>query len=126
MIKENLFCRRCDYTGKGMNEGYVFVDDSCLIDDRKLLIKELKKDRQAILDLLPQNINDIKNYDNCYHLEETELKELSIKIQKAYNNNESDEELCDIAYAVDYYYWTEWQDEFEWIEIDGVLEEYDN
>ena len=126
MIKENLFCRRCDYTGKGMNEGYVFVDDSCMVDDRKLLIKELKQDRKAILDLLPQNINDIKNYDNCYHLEETELKELSIKIQKAYNNNESDEELCDIAYAVDYYYWTEWQDEFEWIEIDGVLEEYDN
>ena len=126
MIKENLFCRRCDYTGKGMNSGYVFVDDSCMVDDRKLLIKELKQDRKAILDLLPKNINDIKNYDNCYHLEETELKELSIKIQKAYNNNESDEELCDIAYAVDYYYWTEWEDEFEWIEIDGVLEEYDN
>ena len=126
MIKENLFCRRCDYTGKGMNEGYVFVDDSCMVDDRKLLIKELKQDRKAILDLLPQNINDIKNYDNCYHLEETELKELYIKIQKAFNNKETDEELCDIAYAVDYYYWTEWEDEFEWIEIDGVLEEYDN
>ena len=126
MIKENLFCRRCDYTGKGMNEGYVFVDDSCMIDDRKLLIKELKQDRKAILDLLPGNINDIKNYDNCCYLEETELKELSIKIQKAFNNNETDEELCDIAYAVDYYYWTEWEDEAEWIEIDGVLEEYDN
>ena len=40
------YARKCDYTGKGMNTGYVFIDDSCMIDNRELFIKEIKKDEE--------------------------------------------------------------------------------
>ncbi len=118
-----MFARKCDYTGKGMSTGYVFCDDSCMIDDRELFIKELRKDRKAIIDLIPEDIQHIKGYDNSCYLKDKEIEELSIKVANAINNTETDEELCDIAYAVDYYYWTEWEDEFEWAEVDGVLTE---
>jgi len=46
MKKERIFyARKCEYTGKGMSQGYLFCDDSCMTDDRGLLIKELRKDR---------------------------------------------------------------------------------
>jgi len=122
-IQIKMFARKCDYTGKGMSTGYVFCDDSCMIDDRELFIKELKKDRKAIIDLIPEDIQHIKGYDNSCYLKDKEIEELSIKVANALNNSETDEELCDIAYAVDYYYWTEWEDEFEWAEVDGVLTE---
>ena len=118
-----MYARKCDYTDKGMNQGYVFVDDTCMVDDRELLIKELKKDREAIIELIPKDMKHFKGYDNSCYLTEQELEELSNKVANALNNSETDEELCDIAYAVDYYYWTEWEDEFEWKEIDGVLTE---
>ena len=85
-----MYARKCDYTDKGMNQGYVFVD---------------------------------KGYDNSCYLTEQELEVLANKVANALNNSETDEELCDIAYAVDYYYWTEWEDEFEWKEVNGVLTE---
>ena len=115
------YARQCDYTGKGMNTGYVFIDDSCMIDDRELFIKEIKKDKKAILNSIPKYIKDIKGFDNSCYLNDKELEELSNKIANALNNTETDEELCDIAYAVDYYYWTEWEDEFEYEEINGEL-----
>ena len=117
----NFFARKCDYTEKGMNEGYVFIDDTCMEDDRELLIKELRKDREGILDSVPKNLQDIAGYDNSTYITVVELVELALKVAKAHNNSETDEELCDIAYAVDYYYWTEWEDEFEWEEINGEL-----
>lgn len=117
------YARKCDYTGKGMNTGYVFIDDSCMIDDRELFIKELRKDREGIINLIPKDINDIKEFDNSCYLTEKEIEELSNKVSNALNNTETDEELCDIAYAVDYYYWTEWEDEHEYEEINGVLTE---
>jgi hypothetical protein len=89
------------------------------INDRQLLIKEVRKDRQAVIDLLPKNTSHIKKYENCEYMSNTELKELYNKIGKARNNKETDEELCDIAYAVGYYYYTEWEDEtdYEYEEI---------
>ena len=123
MEKGKFFARKCDYTGKGINDGYVFIDDSCMINDRQLLIKELRKDRQAVIDLLPKNTSHMKKYENCEYMSNTELKELYNKIHKARNNKETDEELCDIAYAVGYYYFTEWEDktEYNYEEVDGKL-----
>mgnify|MGYP003636227214 CR=1 FL=1 len=117
------YARKCDYTGKGMNTGYVFVDDSCMVDDRELFIKELRKDREGIINLIPKNIQDISEFDNSCNLNFKEVEVLYNKVKNALNNTETDEELCDIAYAVDYYYWTEWEDEFEYQEINGVLTE---
>jgi len=122
MKKERIFyARKCDYTSKGMNEGYVFCDDSCMIDDREMLIKELRKDREGILNLLPDNIEDIKTFDNQINDTPRELTKLISSIKKAKANKETDEELCSISYAVDYYYWTEWEDEKEWEEVNGKL-----
>ena len=115
------YARICDYTGKGMNTGYVFIDDSCMIDDRELFIKEIRQDRETIIGMIPKDIQDIYKYDNSHYLNDKELEVLSNKIAKALNNNETDEELCDIAYAVDYYYWTEWEDEYQYEEVNGEL-----
>ena len=119
------YARKCDYTGKGMNTGYVFIDDSCMIDDRELFIKELRQDREGIMNLIPKDIQDIKGFDNSCYLTEKEIEQLANKVANALNNTETDEELCSIAYAVDYYYWTEWEDDrdIEYEEINGVLTE---
>jgi len=111
-MKKTIYARKCDYTGKGMNEGYIFCDDSSMINDRELLIKELRKDRKFIIELLPENTQDIKELDNLTNDTPTEILELINSIKKLKANKETGEELCNIAYAVDYYYYTEW-DEIE-------------
>ena len=126
MTKEKIYWARiCNYTGKGMNTGYVFCDDSCMIDDRELFIKEIRQDREAIMNYVPEKIEDLfeymKRYDNPSNYTDKELQELSVKINKARNNKETDEELCDIAYAVDYYYWTDWEEDYEYVEINGKI-----
>ena len=66
------YARKCDYTGKGMNTGYVFIDDSCMIDERELFIKELRKDREGIINLIPKDSKDIHGFDNSCYLTEKE------------------------------------------------------
>ena len=83
-----------------------------MINDRELLIKELRKDRKFIIELLPENTQDIKELDNLTNDTPTEILELINSIKKLKANKETGEELCNIAYAVDYYYYTEW-DEIE-------------
>tara|TARA_R100000935_G_scaffold26244_1_gene46167 strand:- start:173 stop:640 length:468 start_codon:yes stop_codon:yes gene_type:complete len=130
MKKERIFyARKCEYTGKGMSQGYLFCDDSCMTDDRDLLIKELRKDREAIMERLPDDIEDIKTFDNQTNDTPRELIKLINSIKKAKANKETDEELCDISYAVDYYHYTDWECSYdiEWEEVNGKLisiEEY--
>tara|TARA_R100000935_G_scaffold5100_1_gene11816 strand:- start:267 stop:869 length:603 start_codon:yes stop_codon:yes gene_type:complete len=109
-MKKAIYPRKCDYTSKGMNKGYVFCDDSTMINDRELLIKELRKDRKFIIELLPKNTQDIKELDNLTNDTPTEILKLINSIKKVKLNKETDEELCNIAYAVDYYYYTEWDE----------------
>jgi hypothetical protein len=87
------FARRCDITGCGMNDGYVFGDgDTLYISTQELLIEFLKTlDWEDCDDNRSQDIDD-------------------------------DEELLDYFYREDAYYYTEWDEsdmEDEWYDIEG-------
>jgi|688.fasta_scaffold56077_2 hypothetical protein len=87
------YARRCDITGCGMNDGYVFGDgDTLYISTKELLIEFLKT-----LDWEDCNGNLSKDIDD-------------------------DEELLDYFYQEDAYCYTEWYEsdmEDEWYDEDG-------
>ena len=130
MKKDRIFyARKCEYTGKGMSQGYVFCDDSCMIDDGVTFFKEIRKDRKAILERLPDNIEDIREYDEATNYTEEDFTTLFKAIKDVRQNKETNEQLSEISYIVGYHYWTEWEcsDDIEWEEVNGKLisiEEY--
>ena len=132
MKKERIFyARKCEYTGKGMSQGYVFCDDSCMIDDGVTFFKEIRKDRKAILERLPDNIEDIREYDEATNYTEEDFTTLFKAIKDAKQNKETNEQLSEISYIVGYHYWTEWEcsEGIEGDELNGkliIIEEYED
>lgn len=134
-MKRKFYARVCDYTNRGMNTGYVFVDDSTMIDDDTLFHKEIRKDRQAILEQLPDDIEEIRQYDDATNYTEEEFTALFKAIKDAKQNKETNEQLSEISYVVGYHYYTDWEcvSDIQWEEVDGKLisieehseEEYD-
>jgi hypothetical protein len=93
------FARRCDATGKGMNEGYVFGDGELCFSEEKHLIDHLRG----------LNWEDING-------------NLSRDIDK-----DDDEGLLEFFYNEDMYYFTEWDFydiDDEWYDAEG--NEYNN
>jgi hypothetical protein len=91
------FARRCDATGKGINEGYVFGDGELCFAEREDLIRHLKT-------------LDWENADG----------NLSQDI-------ENDDDLLEYFYNEDMYYYTEWDFydiDDEWYDAEG--NEYNN
>ena len=110
MKKDRIFyARKCEYTGKGMSQGYVFCDDSCMIDDGVTFFKEIRKDRKAILERLPDNIEDLREYDEATNYTEEDFTTLFKAIKDVRQNKETNEQLSEISYIVGYHYWTEWE-----------------
>ena len=92
MKKDRIFyARKCEYTGKGMSQGYVFCDDSCMIDDGVTFFKEIRKDRKAILERLPDNIEDIREYDEATNYTEEDFTTLFKAIKDVRQNIEWEE-----------------------------------
>ena len=85
-MKEERYARKCDVTGKGMNEGWCWGDGSFYTSTLEVTIKELRSD-----------IND-----GAYDFDEFG-KETLLKM--------SDDELMTYAYDNDVFYWTEWYSE---------------
>jgi hypothetical protein len=79
------FARRCDVTGRGMNEGWVWGDGMFYTSTLENTIAELR--------------SDIK--DGVYNFDEIGADEL-LKM--------SDEELLEHAFDNDVLYWTEWEE----------------
>ena len=112
------YARRCDVTGEGMNEGWVWGDGVFYTKHEKDTLAECRKDRDGILfgvDELTQfnvNDNDAESWD-----------ELVEAIARAKNNEETDEDLLLIGYQGDYLYYTEWEceEDFQYEEINGKL-----
>ncbi len=92
------FARRCDATGKGINEGYVFGDGELCFSTEEQLIDHLRG-----LDWEDSNGKRSKDI-------------------------EDDAELMDYFYNEDVYYYTEWDevDEDEWYDADGSIHILDN
>jgi hypothetical protein len=82
---EERFARRCDVTGCGMNEGYVWGDGTFYTSTEDVTIKELR--------------SDIRN--GAYDFDEIGAEEL-LKM--------SDAELLEYAYENEVLYCTEWEE----------------
>jgi hypothetical protein len=91
------FARKCDITGRGINEGWVWGDGIFYTSTMENTINEFR--------------SDIK--EGGYSFDEIEIGEL-LKM--------SDDELMDYAYDNDICYYTEWEiDEDEYYTEDGKL-----
>jgi len=91
------FARRCDATGRGMNEGYVFGDGELCFAEREDLIRHLKT-----LDWEDADGNLSQDVEN-------------------------DDDLLEYFYNEDMYYYTEWDFydiDDEWYDAEG--NEYNN
>ena len=87
------FARRCDITGRGVNEGYVFGDGELFFAEREDLIRHLNK-----LDWEDANGNRSKDIDE-----------------------DNVDELLEFFYNEDMYYYTEYDevDEDEYFDAEG-------
>jgi len=99
------FSRKCDITGKGMNEGYCWHDGTFYSHTKENTARELR--------------DDIKE-DGVMHSGKLSNDELLAM---------SDDELLDWAYEEEILYWTEWLDDSDtedsFYDADGNLYEYD-
>ena len=99
-----------------MNKGWCWGEGVFYTKSEKSTLAECRSDRDAILrevdGLTPLNVQDNERWD-----------ELVEAIERARNNEETDEDLLLIGYQGDYVYYTEWEDESEhqYEEINGKL-----
>ena len=75
------FARRCDATGRGMNEGYVLGDGELYFAEKEDLIKHLRT----------------LNWEDCNGARSKDIT--------------NDEDLLDFFYNEDQYYYTEWDED---------------
>jgi len=94
------FARKCDITGKGMNEGWVWGEGTFYTATYEDTIKELRSDIKA----------------NAYNFDEVDPEEL-LKL--------SDDELLSYAYEHDVLYWTEWEEIYDDFYYDEDGNEYE-
>ena len=90
------FARRCDATGKGINEGYVVGDGELYFYEKEDLLKHLRK----------------LNYVDCNG-------KYSIDCP-------TDTELLEFFYNEEYYYYTEWEEIDDDCYYDAEGNEYEN
>tara|TARA_E500000305_G_C3848344_1_gene154987 strand:+ start:170 stop:550 length:381 start_codon:yes stop_codon:yes gene_type:complete len=119
--KEILWARKCDITGQGMNEGYMWGDGQfyCINDD-SIALAEFRKEREHIISHIPKNVTDIDLLDNW--LEDDDDEYLSA-IDRVKENTDTNEDLRSLSYLFDLHYYTNWEDEdeYDYIEINNKL-----
>lgn len=95
------FARRCDVTGKGMNEGYVWGDGTFYTSTEQITLKEFR--------------DDIKNggYD---------FDEVGVEVLLGL----SDSDLLEYGYDNDVFYFTIWEEIDEDFFYDAEGNEYEN
>ena len=107
--EEILWARKCDVTGQGMNEGYVW-DDGCFycVDDDKIANAEFRKDRERIISYIPKNITEIDFFDDY---DENDDDNYISAIERVKQNKDTDEDLKTLSYLFGLHYYTEWLDD---------------
>tara|TARA_R100001163_G_C5011530_1_gene157283 strand:+ start:232 stop:600 length:369 start_codon:yes stop_codon:yes gene_type:complete len=117
------YARKCNVTGEGMNEGWVWGEGEFYTSTLDITLSECRKDRDSILNVI---INDELRCE-LYELDtvqtEDDLTELKNAIERAEKNIETDEDLLCIGYHTEYLYYTEWEceEDIQYKEINGVL-----
>ena len=122
------YARKCDMTGEGMNDGFVFGDGSFYAKDKEHAEIECKKDKEHILD----GLKCCKNGDE-YEFEnppesDDEIAEFESILSKINNDGDlTGSDLRVLGYYAGYLYYTEWECEkdMQYIIKDGVLVEID-
>jgi hypothetical protein len=79
------YARRCDVTGKGMNEGWVWGEGAYYTSTEEVTIAELRSDIS----------------DGAYNFDEMSVDEMLAM---------TDEELMQYAYDNEVFYYTEWEE----------------
>ena len=114
------YARKCSITNEGMNEGWVWCEGAFYTSTLELTYQELRKDREQILEIADECIER-----QTILQDESRWKEFEKAIDKAKQNKETDRDLLEIAYQIDYVYWTDWhsyeEDECDYKEVNGKL-----
>jgi len=96
MTKERkLWARQCSVTSEGMDEGFL-LQETIYVKYEKDLIKLIRAEEWTPSD---EDGNEVQ----------------SISL--------TDDELMDWAYNEEIYYWTDWEEDMQYQEIDGVISE---
>ena len=118
-----LWARQCSVTGQGIMAGYVW-SDGCFycVDDDAIAHPEFRKDRENIINYIPEDIYDIDGYENY---DEDEDEEYLSAIKRVKQNKDTDKDLMTLSYLFGLHYYTEWLDDedVQYAEIDGVMYE---
>ncbi len=108
-MKEQIkYARKCDITGKGMNNGWVWGDGVFYTSTEELTLKECRKDREHIIAAIKNLGCELDELDTVY--DKTDLNNLKQAINRANKNQETNEDLLLIGYNADYLYYTEWDE----------------
>ena len=78
MSNEIKYARKCDVTGKGMNEGWVWGDGVFYTSTKELTLAECRKDREYILEAIKNIGCDLNELDTVQS--DDDLKELQSAI----------------------------------------------
>ena len=108
MSNEIKYARKCDVTGKGMNEGWVWGDGVFYTSTKELTLAECRKDREYILEAIKNIGCDLNELDTVQS--DDDLKELQSAIERLKNNEETESDLLNMGYHTDYLYYTEWDE----------------
>ena len=116
---EERYARRCDITGKGMNEGWVWCDGAFYVKSIDDALAECVKDKDEIIRILKMH-----DYEVINHIDDEQAEEFSNTCNKVIDGKElTPQELLDVAYAMDYCFWTNWYETLEeddqWYTEDG-------
>ena len=119
---EERYARKCDVSGKGMNEGWVWCDGVFYTADIDDTLAECIKDREPIIEGLKER--NYEPYNEPYG--EEEINNYNTICDKVMKGEElSPQELLDTAYMTDYCFWTDWyetlEEEDEWYTKEGKL-----
>tara|TARA_Y100000004_G_C8858720_1_gene388015 strand:+ start:138 stop:506 length:369 start_codon:yes stop_codon:yes gene_type:complete len=117
------YARKCNVTGEGMNEGWVWGEGEFYTSTLDITLSECRKDRDFILNLIINDELGCELYELDTVQTEDDLTELKNAIERAKKNIETDEDLLCIGYHIGYLYYTEWYEEedIQYKEINGVL-----
>tara|TARA_Y100001963_G_C6730990_1_gene423868 strand:+ start:667 stop:1050 length:384 start_codon:yes stop_codon:yes gene_type:complete len=108
MNKSKKYARKCDASGKGMNEGWVWGNGVYYTSTLELTLAECRNDREYILDAINNLGCELNKLDSIQ--DEDDLSLLKDAIERADKNEDSDQDLLQIGYHADYLYYTEWEE----------------
>lgn len=116
------WARRCDVSGKGMMEGWVWLDGSYYTSTEDITLRKCRDEREGIL----FDLSESTELQDPY-----EYEAFNEALQRASVDLDTDEDLMLLGYQSGYLYYTEWgnalddEDEMQWVETDGVMTSLD-